>query len=188
MKEKVQAPQTELEQKSTSARSRCNSEVGDDPNEHGTETHREKSKVENSAKSDRRRRQCHKSCDTDHHGQHSRSRYRHSRPSQERRCDTCDSHHYDRDTDRYRARRSFMNRDNASYEPRQRRRQSPSVVRDRYRSRGRRRLSRSHTNSYMILVNPGIGRDVPTMMFVTVIGATSHQNATQHLIMQVPAV
>ena len=45
------------------------SEVGDDPNEHGTEAHREKLKVGNSATSDRRRRQCHKSCETnDHHG------------------------------------------------------------------------------------------------------------------------
>ena len=45
MKEKEQAPRTEQEQKSTSTRSHCNSEVGDDPNAHGTETHREKLKV-----------------------------------------------------------------------------------------------------------------------------------------------
>ena len=103
MKEKEQAPRTEQEKKSTSTRSHCNSEVSDDPNEHGTEAHREKSKVENSAKSDRRRRQCHKSRETSHHGQYSRKRYRHNRRSHERRRDTCDSdsHHDDRDTDRY---------------------------------------------------------------------------------------
>ena len=45
MIEKEQVPLTEQEQNSTSARSHCNSEVGADPNEHGTETHSEKSKV-----------------------------------------------------------------------------------------------------------------------------------------------
>ena len=132
MKEKEQT-RTEQEQKSISARSHCNSEVGDDPNEHGTETHREKSKVENSAKYERRRRQYHKSCETSHHGQNSRSRYRHNRPSQERRRDPCDcdSHHDDRDTDRYRDRRSSLDGRNPYYEPQQRRRHSPSVVRDR---------------------------------------------------------
>ena len=140
MKEKEQA-QTEQEQKITNTRSHCNSEVDDDPNEHGTETHREKSKVENSAKYERRRRQCHKSYKTSHHGQHSRSRYRHNRPSQERR----------RDTDRYRDRRSSLDRLDGRkpcYEPQQRKRHSPSVVRYRYRGRGRPRRSRSHTNSY----------------------------------------
>jgi len=43
---------------------------------------------------------------------------------------------------------------------------------------------RGHTQTVMMLVNPGIDRDVPTMMFVTIIGVTSHQN----LITQVPAV
>ena len=58
-----------------------------------------------------------------------------------------DSHHDDRDT-RYRKRRSSLDARTPYYEPRQRRRQSPSVVRDRYRGKGRRRRSRSHTNSY----------------------------------------
>jgi len=43
---------------------------------------------------------------------------------------------------------------------------------------------RGHTQT----VNHGIGCDVPIMMFVTVIGVTSHQNATQQLITQIPAV
>ena len=129
MKEKEQTPRTEQEQKSISARSHCNSEVGDDPNEHGTETRGKKSKVadhgcrdsslvdegsltseqvEHSGKSDRRRRHRHKSSETGYHGQHSQSRYRHNCHSQERRRDTCDSHshHDDRDT-------GVMNRDNA---------------------------------------------------------------------------
>ena len=145
-------------QKSTSARSHCNGEVGDDPNRHGTEAHREKSKVAdhgsrdsslvdeesltseqvaNSATSDR-----HKSSETSHHGQNNHQ-------SHERRRDICDndSHHDDRDT-RYRKRRSSLDARKPYYELRQRRRQSPSVVRDRYRGKGRRRRSRSHTNSY----------------------------------------
>ena len=146
MKEKELAPRTEQEQKSISARSHCISEVGDDPNEHGTETHREKSKVENSAKSDRRRRRRHKSRKTSHHDQNSRSRYRYNRHIQKRRRDS-DSHHDDSDTDRYRDRRSSLDRRKPRYELRQRRRHSPSVVRDRYRGKGRRRRSRSHTNS-----------------------------------------
>ena len=132
MKEKEQAPRTEQEQKSTSPRSHCKSEVDDDPNAHGTEKHREKSKVadngsrdnslvdegsltseqvENNAKCERRRRHRHKSSGTSHHDQHSRCRYRCNRHSQERRRDTCesdsdsDSHHDDRDTDIYRDRR-----------------------------------------------------------------------------------
>ena len=36
---------------------------------------------------------------------------------------------------------------------------------------------RGHTQTVMMLVNHVIGRDVLTMMFVTVIGVTSHQNA-----------
>ena len=110
--------------------------------------------VENSAKSDRRRCHRHKSIGTRHHDQHSRSRYRHNRPSQKRSHDTCDSasdsdsHHDVRDTDRYRDRRSSGDGRKPGYEPRQRRRHSPSVVRDRYQGRGRRRRSRSHTNSY----------------------------------------
>ena len=100
--------------------------------------------------SDRQRRQCYQSCETSHHGQHSRSRYRHNRHSQEQRRDTydSDSHHGDRDSDRYRDRRSSLVGRKPCYEPRQRRRHSPSVVRDRYRGRGRPRRSRSHTNSY----------------------------------------
>jgi len=43
---------------------------------------------------------------------------------------------------------------------------------------------RGHTQT----VNRGIGCDVPTMMFVTVIGVMSHQNATQQLITQIPTV
>ena len=42
---------------------------------------------------------------------------------------------------------------------------------------------RGHTQTVMMLVNPGIGRDVPSLIFVTVIGVTGHQN----LITQVPA-
>ena len=38
MEEKEQAQRTEREEKSISVRSHCNSEVGDDPNEHSTET------------------------------------------------------------------------------------------------------------------------------------------------------
>ena len=171
MKEKDQAPRTEQEQKITSTRSHCKNEVDDDQNAHSTETHREKSKVAdhgsrdnslvdegsltseqviNSAKSDRRRRHRHKSHETSHHDQHSRSRYRYNCHSQERRRDTCDSdsHHDDRDTDKYRDRRSSLDGKKPYYEPRQRRRHSPSVVRDRYRGKGRRRRSRSHTNSY----------------------------------------
>ena len=45
MRNKEQTPPVEQGQKNTSARSHCNSEVGDDPNQHGTETHSEKSKV-----------------------------------------------------------------------------------------------------------------------------------------------
>ena len=41
VRKKEQTPRVEQGQKSTSARIHCNSEVGDDPNEHGTETHRE---------------------------------------------------------------------------------------------------------------------------------------------------
>ena len=48
--------------------------------------------------------------------------------------------------------------------------------------------NRGHTQTVTMLVNHGIDRDVPTMVFVTVIGVTSYQNATQHLITQVPAV
>ena len=99
--------------------------------------------VENSAKSDRRRRHRHKSNETSHHDQHSHQ-------SQERRRDICDSdsHHDDRDTDRYRKRRSYLDGRKPYYEARQRRRHSPSVVRDRYRGKDCRRRSRSHTNSY----------------------------------------
>ena len=144
----------EQEQKRISTWSRCNSEVGNDPNEHGTETYREKSKVanygsrsssfvdegrslaskqvENSAKSDQRRRHRHKSSETSHHDQRTDS----------------DSHHDDRDTDRYRDQRSSVDGRKPCYEPRQRRCHSPSVIRDRYRGKGRHRRSRSHTNSY----------------------------------------
>ena len=45
MRKKEQTPRVEHGQKSTSARSHCNSEGGDDSNQHGSETHREKSKV-----------------------------------------------------------------------------------------------------------------------------------------------
>ena len=174
MKEKEQAPRTEQGQKSTSTRSHCNSEVGDDPNEHGTETHREKSKVENIAKYARQRRQCHKSCETSHHGQHSRSRYRHNRPSQEQRRDTCDndSHHDDRDTDRYRNQRSSLDGRKPCYEPRQRRRNSPSVVRDRYRGRGRRPRCKSW---YRLRYSANDVRD-------------RHRNHERNTISQVPAV
>ena len=103
--------------------------------------------VENSAKSDRRRRHRQKASETSHHGQHSRSRYRHNRPSQERKCDTCDSdsHHDDRDTYKYCDQRSSLDGRKPCYEPRQLRRHSPSVVRDRHRVKGRRSLS--HTNT-----------------------------------------
>ena len=47
---------------------------------------------------------------------------------------------------------------------------------------------RGHTQTVMIIVNHGIGSDVPTMMVVTVIGVTKHQNASQHLITQDPKV
>ena len=167
-KEKDQAPQTEQEQKSTSARRYCNSDVGDDPNELGTKTHSEKSKIADhasrdsslvdegsltsdqvvhSAKPDRRRRHSHKSSKTRHHGQHSRSRYRHNHHRRRDICDT-DSYYDDGDTDRYRKLRSSLDGKKPYYEPRQRRLPSPSVVRDRYRGKGRRRQSRSHTNSY----------------------------------------
>ena len=49
-------------------------------------------------------------------------------------------------------------------------------------------LDRGHTQTLMMIVNHNIGRDVPTTMFVTVIRVTSHQNATQHLMTQVPAM
>ena len=45
-----------------------------------------------------------------------------------------------------------------------------------------------HAQTVMTTVNHGMGRDDPTTMFVTVIADTSHQNATQHLIQQDPAV
>ena len=100
MRKKEQTTRVEQGQKSTSARSHCNSEVGDDPNQHGSETHREKSKVAdhgsrdsslvdegsltseqvaNSATSDRN-----KSSETSHHGQNNHQ-------SHERRRDICDS-------------------------------------------------------------------------------------------------
>ena len=47
---------------------------------------------------------------------------------------------------------------------------------------------RGHTQTVMMTVNHGIGCDVPTMMFVTVIRVTNHQHATQHLITQDPEV
>ena len=176
-------------QKSTSARSHCNSEGGDDPNQHGSETHREKSKVAdhgsrdsslvdeesltseqvaNSATSDR-----HKSSETSHHGQNNHQ-------SHERRRDISDSdsHHDDRDT-RYRKRRSSLDARTPYYEPRQRRRQSPSVVRDRYRGKGRRRRSRSHTNSYDVdksrpsSVTPKKGVDSIQLPQTTSISTTS---------------
>ena len=70
--------------------------------------------------------------------------------SQERRRDICDSdsHHDDRDIDRYRKRRSSLDGKKKYYERRQRRRHSPYVVRDRHRSRGLRRRLRSYTKSY----------------------------------------
>ena len=137
MRKKEQTPRVEQGQKSTSARSHCNSEVGADPNQHGTETHREKSKVAdhgsrdsslvdeesltseqvaNSATSDR-----HKSSETSHHGQNNHQ-------SHERRRDICDSdsHHDDRDT-RYRNRRSSLEARTPYYEPRQRREVSHQV-------------------------------------------------------------
>ena len=45
MEEKEQAPRTEQEQKSISVPSHCNSEVSDDPIEHGTENCSVQSKV-----------------------------------------------------------------------------------------------------------------------------------------------
>ena len=47
---------------------------------------------------------------------------------------------------------------------------------------------RCHEHIAMMTVNHGTGRDVPTMMFVIVIGVTIQQNVKQPLISQDPAV